>query len=63
MEFDWMQIGRVALLVMFLVVLYPAAKWWAKNSPKAGKGDWTAAILPLVGVVLFVALLIMLVRG
>ena len=63
MDFDWMQIGRVALLVMFIVVLYPAVKWWSKNSTKAQEGDWTAAILPLLGVIVFVALLIMLVRG
>ena len=63
MDFDWMRIGGAALLIMFIVVMFPAAKWWAKNSPKAEQGDWTAAILPLLGVILFVAVLIMMVRG
>ncbi|UCG71953.1 MAG: hypothetical protein JSV45_11920 [Chromatiales bacterium] len=59
---DWMKIGQAALLIMFIVVLIPAVRWWSKNSPKAEKGDWTAALLPLVGVILFVALLIYMVR-
>jgi hypothetical protein len=62
MDLDWMKIGQAALLIMFIVVLFPAARWWSKNSPKAGEGDWTAALLPLVGVILFVALLIYMVR-
>jgi uncharacterized membrane protein YwzB len=62
MDLDWMKIGQAALLIMFIVVLFPAARWWSKNSPKAEQGDWTAALLPLVGVVLFIALLIYMVR-
>jgi len=60
---EWMNIGQAALLIMFIVVLIPAVRWWSKNSPKAEKGDWNAALLPLVGVVLFIALLIYMVRG
>lgn len=59
---EWMKIGQVALLIMFIVVLIPAVRWWSKNSPKAEKGDWNAALLPLVGVILFIALLIYMVR-
>lgn len=59
---DWMKIGQVGLLIMFIVVLIPAVRWWSKNSPKAEEGDWTAALLPLVGVILFIALLIYMVR-
>ena len=63
MDLDWMKIGQAALLIMFIVVLWPAAKWWSKNSPKAESGDWMAALLPLLGVILFVALLVMMVRS
>jgi len=31
------------------------------HSPKAESGDWQAAIIPLIGVVGFIALLVMLV--
>jgi hypothetical protein len=31
------------------------------NSPKAESGDWQAAIIPLLGVIGFIALLVMLV--
>jgi len=31
------------------------------RSPKAESGDWQAAIIPLIGVVGFIALLVMLV--
>ena len=60
---DWMKIGQAALLIMFIVVLFPAVRWWSKNSPKAEEGDWSAAIVALVGVALFVALLVYMVRG
>ena len=63
MDLDWMNLGRAALLIMFIVVLWPATKWWAKNSPKAESGDWLAALLPIVGVELFVALLIYMMRN
>jgi len=57
-----MKILQAAALIMMLVVIYPAFKWWTKNGPKAGEGDWQAAMLPLLGVVAFIILLIMLVR-
>jgi len=60
---DWMKIAQVGLLIMFIVVLFPAVRWWSKNSPKAQAGDWNAALLPLVGVILFIALLIYFVRN
>lgn len=60
---DWMKIAQAGLLIMFIIVLFPAARWWSKNSPKAQKGDWNAALLPLVGVVLFIAFLVYMVRN
>lgn len=62
MDFDWMKIAQAAMLIMFIAVLYPAFKWWTKHGPKAEKGDWNAALLPLVGVVLFIMLLMTMVR-
>jgi len=58
----WYQIGSVALTVMLLVYIYPSAKHWLNNSPKAKQGDWMAAVVPLLLVVGFVVLLITLVR-
>lgn len=60
---DWVKIAQAALLVMFIVVLFPAVRWWSKNSPKAKEGDWGAALLALIGVVLFIAFLIWTVRN
>jgi len=52
-----MEIGTALLLVTFLIVLFPNVKHWLKNSPEPREGDWTAAALPIVGVLLFVMLL------
>jgi NADH:ubiquinone oxidoreductase subunit 6 (subunit J) len=62
MDFDWTRVLYAGALIMMIVVIYPAFKWWTKHGPKAEKGDWNAALLPLVGVVLFILLLISLVR-
>jgi hypothetical protein len=58
----WLQIASAAMVLLMLYFLYPAARHWLKNGPKAQSGDWSAAIVPLMLVVGFVALLIMLVR-
>ncbi len=58
----WLQIGMGITLVLMLIYMYPAAKHWLENSPKAEKGDWQAVIVPLLLVVGFVILLIMLVK-
>ncbi len=58
MEFDWFKLGQAALLIMFIVVLWPAARWWSQHSPPAGTGDWRAALLALLAVAAFVALLV-----
>ncbi len=59
----WLQIGMAVTLVIMLVFMYPAAKHWMENSPKAEKGDWQAAIIPLALVASFVALLVLLVKS
>ncbi len=58
----WMKIAWAAMLIMLLVYIYPSAKHWLQNGPKAEKGDWSSALLPLALVVGFVVLLIMAVR-
>ncbi|ESQ08354.1 MAG TPA: hypothetical protein DDY14_16000 [Chromatiaceae bacterium] len=58
----FLQIAAAAFLIMMLVYLWPAFKNWQEHGPKAEKGDWQAAILPLVAVVGVVVLLVMLVR-
>ncbi|VAX10635.1 hypothetical protein MNBD_GAMMA26-2382 [hydrothermal vent metagenome] len=58
-----MKIIAAGVMGMMVFFLYPKAKHWAENSPKAEKGDWNAALLPLAAVVAFVMLLIMMVRG
>ena len=58
---DWMQIASALALIMFLIILFPAALEMIKNSPKATSSDWMTAIVPLIIIVLFIMLLIQLV--
>ena len=55
---DWLRIGSVLLLVMVLLVMWPVAKHWLKNSPEGSTNDWLSALIPLALVGLFVAFLI-----
>ncbi len=57
-----LQIASAVLVVMMLVYLYPAARHWMTNGPKAKPGDWRSALVPLLLVTGFVILLIALVR-
>jgi len=58
---DGMKIASAIFLVLILVFLLPKAKGMLTNPPKAEAGDWQAAIIPLAGVIGFIALLMWLV--
>ncbi|WP_294030725.1 hypothetical protein [Thiolapillus sp.] len=58
----WLQIASAVVVVMMLFYMYPAAKHWLQNGPKAKKGDWLSAAIPLLLVVGFVLLLIAMVK-
>ena len=58
---DWMKIISAVLIVGWIIFIWPRAKHWLQNSPKAQAGDWQAALLPIGFVILFVIVLIMLV--
>ncbi len=58
---DWMKIGSALLLIAMIAVIFPRARYMLSNSPKAEKGDWTSAALPILAVIGFVLLLTMLV--
>jgi uncharacterized membrane protein YphA (DoxX/SURF4 family) len=58
----FLKIAAAAFLIMMLFYLWPVFKNWQENGPKAEKGDWQAAILPLAAVVGLVILLVMTVR-
>lgn len=58
---DWMKIGSAVLLIAMIIYIWPSAKHMMNNSPKAESGDWQSVVLPLLGVIGFVALLIYLV--
>ncbi len=55
----FLKITAAILFGMMLFFLWPVYKNWQENGPKAQKGDWTAAILPLGAVVAFVVLLVL----
>jgi hypothetical protein len=54
----WLKIGWALALGAMLIFLLPRASYMLKNSPRAGKGDWGAVLVPLTLVVLVVVLLI-----
>ena len=58
----FLKIAAAAVMIMLLFYLWPAFKTWQENGPKAEKGDWQAALLPLAAVVGVVILLVMMVR-
>lgn len=60
---DWQQIVWAVFIVGMIVFLLPRASHMLRNSPKAEAGDWQSAILPIGGVVAFVALLLWLVSN
>ena len=58
---DWIKISSAIFLILMLILLLPRAKHMIKNSPKAESGDWQAALLPMLAVVAFIALLVWMV--
>lgn len=58
---DWVKIASAVLIIGWIIFMWPRAKYWLKNSPKAEHGDWMAAVVPMALVVGFVMLLIMMV--
>lgn len=58
---DWIKISSAVFLLLMLFFLLPRAKQMFTESPKAESGDWQAALMPLIGVIAFVALLAWLV--
>ena len=58
---DWIKISSAIFLILMLIFLLPRAKHMIKNSPKAESGDWQAALLPILAVVAFIALLVWMV--
>lgn len=59
----WMKLLYALPLLLMVIWLLPRARHMFSNSPKAQTGDWRAALLPIVAVILFVLLLIASVRG
>jgi len=62
MDSMWLKILSGALILGWIVFMWPRAKYWLSNSPKAEQGDWRAVLLPLLAVAAFVVLLVMMVR-
>jgi len=56
-----LDIGYALLLVALIIFIFPAAKYWLKNSPKAKEGDWVAFLFPISIVIAFVGFLMVMV--
>lgn len=59
---DWLKIGSAALMIGMLVFIYPRMRDAIKHSPKGSLGDWKGFLIPLAGVIAFVALLMLSMR-
>ena len=59
---DWMKISSAIFLGIMIVLLLPRAKAIMSNTPEAKPGDWNSAILPLLAVAGFIALLMAFAR-
>jgi hypothetical protein len=57
----WLKIGTAVLLVMMIAVIWPRANQMMKDRPEAQPGDWRAALIPILLVAAFVALLMYLI--
>jgi len=58
----FMKIVAAAAMGMMVFYAWRAYQQWQQQGPKAEKGDWQAAILPLAMVAVLVVLLIAMVR-
>jgi len=58
----FLKILLAGIFIMLIWRMWPVAKAWMENGPRAQKGDWNAVLIPLLMVVAFVAFLILLVR-
>ncbi len=59
----WQQIALGALAVAVIFLFGPGAKRMAEQSPAGSPSEWWTAAKLLGGVVLFVLLLVLLLRG
>lgn len=55
---DWMKILSAVALGLMLIALIPRAKDAVSATPKGSAGDWQAAVLPVLAVVVFVVFLV-----
>jgi hypothetical protein len=58
---DWMQIISAVALIIFIIVLYPAARDMMINSPQGTSSDWMGIVAPMLAVALIVMFLVALV--
>jgi len=57
---DWIQIVSAFALIMFIVILFPAARDRMQNSPKGTSSDWMGFVVLMMIIALFILLLVQL---
>lgn len=60
---DWVKIGWAVFMVLLLIAVFPRALQAYRNSPAGTPKQWLGALLPLLGVIVFLYLLVMLARS
>lgn len=58
---DWMEVIAALALVMFIVMIFPAAGQMAKNNLPNTQSDWKSFIMLIAIIVLFVVFLMQVV--
>ena len=60
---DWLKIVSALGLLAMIALIFPRVKEAVAQAPKGSANDWRAALLPLLLVAGFVALLVYVSRG
>jgi len=63
MDNIWIQIAAAAFMGLMIVRMIPAAKHWLEHGPRGTAKQWLDVSLLALGVVIFVAFLVSVVRG
>lgn len=63
MDNIWLKVAAAVFMGFMIVRMIPVAKHWLEHGPKGSSKEWLNVSMLALGVVLFVAFLVTVVRG
>jgi len=63
MDNIWLQVSAAVLMGFMIWRMVPVAKHWLEHGPRGSSKEWLNVSLLALGVVLFIAFLVSVVRG